>query len=145
MHGRRRAVTLALCALALAACGGGDKSTGPGGSIAGTYTMQTVNGSAPPVTIFQVGTDKVEVTGGSVTMNADNTFSGVTSIRETSGGEALPVETFTCTGTYTRSGSAVTFTEPETDDCGGSYPGTWSNGNTLTVNFAPGLQAVFKK
>ena len=142
MHTRSIAAVVAL--VALGACGGGDKSTGPSGTIAGTYSLKTVNGAALPAVVVQIGADKLEVTSGSVTMNSDNTFNGVTAFRETSSG-VVDESSAVCSGTYSRSGSNVTFTETETEDCGGSYPGTWSNGNTLTVTFAPGIQAVFRK
>jgi len=143
MH-MRRLVTLALAAFSLAACGGSDKPAGPSASIAGTYTLQTVNGRSLPSTIFQVGNDKLEVTGGSVTMNENETFSGVTALRETVEG-VVDDYSASCTGTYTRTGSTVAFAEAESDDCGGNYSGTWTSGNTLTVTFAPGIVAVFKK
>ena len=88
--------------------------------------------------------DKLEVTGGSVTMNENETFSGVTVLRETVEG-VVDDYSASCTGTYTRSGSTVAFAEAESDDCGGNYSGTWTSGNTLTVTFAPRIVAVFKK
>ena len=137
---------LALLTLAAGACGGDDDSTGPNGSIAGTYTLQTVNGSPPPITVFELGDDKIEVTGASVVINENGTFSATSTVRETDAGQ-VTTSSSVCSGTYTRSGSTVTFTEPDSnnEDCGGSYTGTWSNGNTLTIAFGPGLQAVFRK
>lgn len=147
MHRPRRLVSAAIVAVTMlaAACGGGDKSTGPT-TLEGTYTLKTVNGSAPPVIIAQLGADKVEVLGGSLLMNANNTFSGSTTVRFTESG-VVSTETADCDGSFTRSGNAVTFSEDDdvSGDCGGTYSGTFSNGNTLTVNFAPGIQAVFKK
>src|SRR5215207_1261249 len=129
-----------LVTIGASACGGGDKSTGPG-TLAGTYDLQSINGIAPPVTIYQEGTFKVEVTDAGITMNADNTFVGSTTIRESDVGGSSSSSTV-CLGTYTRNGNSITFIEPSssTDDCGGSYGGTWSNGNTLTITVAPGLQ-----
>jgi len=137
---------LALLTLAAGACGGDDDSTGPNGSIAGTYTLRTVNGSPPPITLLEFQDYKVEVTAASVVMNANNTFSATSTFRETDAGE-VTTSNSVCTGTYAVSGSTVTFTEPEStnEDCGGSYTGTWSNGNTLTVAFGGGLEAVFRK
>ena len=135
----------ALLTIGTTACGGGDKSTGPG-SLAGTYDLQSINGMTLPVTVYQEGSYKVEVTDGSVTMNADNTFLGSTTIRESDAGGSSS-SSVVCPGTYTRNGSAITFAESPSsdDDCGGTYAGTWSNGNTITVTFAPGVQAVFRK
>ena len=135
---------LAALALALAACGGSDKSTGPGGTLEGTYALKTINGRALPAVVFQIPDDKVEITSGSVTMNANNSFSETVTLRETITGSPVEETPITCPGTYTRSGSAITFSEPETEDCGGTYTGTWSSGNTLTVNFG-GVTGVFRK
>src|SRR5690242_646649 len=108
---RIRSIALVVATLAMGACGG-DKATGPGGTLAGNYTLRTVNGGGLPVVIAQLGSDKLEVTSGSVTMNENNTFTGVTAFRETIDGD---VDTFTatCPGTYTRSGSSITFTEAD--------------------------------
>ena len=137
---------LALLTFAASACGGDDDPSGPNGSIAGTYTLRTVNGSPPPVTLLEFQDFKVEVTAASIVMNANNTFSATSTFRETDAG-VVTTSTSVCSGTYSLSGSTVTFTEPDSDneDCGGSYTGTWSNGNTLTVSFDAGLQAVFRK
>ena len=145
---RRTLATAALALLTLAsgACGGDDDSTGPNGSIAGTYTLQTINGDPPPVTLLEFDTYKIEVTGASIVLNTNNTFSATSAFRETDDGQ-VTTSNSVCAGTYTRSGSTVTFSEPESinEDCGGSYTGTWSNGNTLTVTFDAGVQAVFRK
>ena len=141
-----RSLTMAAAALLMigtSACGG-DKSTGPNGTLAGTYDLKSVNGTAPPVTVFQAGTYRVQVTDGEIDLEANNTFNVSFTVRETDVGEDITT-TSICPGTYTQSGNTITFTEPETEDCGGSYVGTWSNGNTLTIDFGAGLQGVFRK
>ena len=143
---RIRSIATVVALIAVGACGGDDKpATGPGGTLSGTYTLQTVNGGGLPATVLQLGTYKAEILSGNITLNDNNTFTGVTTVRETTDGVADDPYTASCPGTYTRSGSTVTFTEPETDDCGGTYTATWSTGNTLNVNFGGGLTAVFKK
>lgn len=139
------AAAVTLLAVGTSACGG-DKATGPGGSIAGTYNLQTVNGAAPPVILLQIGAYKLEVTAANLVVNSNNTFSSSSTYRETDAGTTT-TSTSVCAGTYTRNGNSLTFTEPETsnEDCGGTYTGTWSNGNTLTVALDAEVQAVFRK
>lgn len=121
----------------LGACG---DSTGPGGgSITGTYKLQTVNGNPLPYVIVQVGSDKVEVSEGSLTLNADNTYSSRFTFRTTEGGQ-VTTETDTSVGTYTRNNNAITFTDSSD---GETITGSVS-GNTITFT-EEGLVLVFKK
>jgi ABC-type glycerol-3-phosphate transport system substrate-binding protein len=103
----RRSFLVALAGITLAAACGGDSATGPD-SIVGTYTLQTVNGVATPVTVFQDASGRVEVTGGRVSLNADGTFSDAIDLRLTSGQTVLTT-TETAVGTYVRSGDNITF------------------------------------
>jgi hypothetical protein len=94
---------LALTATATA-CGGGD-STAPQ-SIAGTYTLQSVNNAPLPFTTSEDATYKAEILSWVVTLNGDNTFSHV--FRGRSADNGLTTEnTLTSSGTYTRSGATV--------------------------------------
>jgi hypothetical protein len=134
-----------LAALAMGACGG-DKSTGTKASLPGTYTMKTVNGSTLPVTYYQDASEKDEITSGNLVINSNNTFSETASFRVTLSGQTS-TSSSTCTGTFTQNGNSITFTEAvsSNEDCGGSYVGSWSNGNTLTVAFDAGIQVVYRK
>jgi hypothetical protein len=117
------AFTLATAAIAC----GGDDSTGPSTSIAGTYTLRTVNGGNLPYTLIQIGQDKLEIIAGAISLNADNTFSDRITIRTTEGG--IPdEEEFIAVGTYTVNGNTVTLTESGSGD---RYSLAHS-GNTLT-------------
>lgn len=118
------AVTLALAsATALSGC---DVF---GGGHTGTYTLKTVNGKSLPAVLIEVtGSYKLEITGGSVTLNEDNTFSGSISFRETEG-TTITTSTERDQGTYSKSGNLITFNSPGT---GSSFTGTLSGG-TLTV------------
>jgi hypothetical protein len=98
------AVLFAGLALTSTACGGGDSSGPP--SIAGTYTLQTVNNAPLPFTTSEDATYKAEILSWVVTLNANNTYSFVFRGRSTDNG--VPTEnTITSTGTYTVSGSTV--------------------------------------
>jgi hypothetical protein len=130
-----------LCAAALlaftAACGGGDGVSEPV-SVAGTYTLQSVNGGPLPFVIFDESGYKLEITAASYVLTGAGTFTNSATFRETEGGAVL-TSTETFTGQYTFSGSTVTFTDSE----GEVYAGTISGG-TLVFN-EDGLSAVFVK
>lgn len=129
-----------LFAVVLSACGGGDDSTGPGSAnISGTYTLRTINGRSLPATVFQAGADRVEVLSGNVTLTDGGTYTTQNTVRTTFGGVAS-TESETDAGTYTRSGTALTF---RSSDDGTTVSGTVSNG-AITVVFE-GLSAVYRK
>ena len=115
-------------------CGG--DATGPE-AVAGNYTLRTVNGQDLPVVIVQVLDEKIEVTAGSWRINSDNTFSTSLTLATTTGGTTTS-ETGSNNGTYTLSGSAITFTFPDASTSSGSI-----SGNTLTV-IDEGLSLVFR-
>jgi hypothetical protein len=122
---------LAALVFTLVACGG-DKATGPQ-SVAGSYTLRTVNGGNPPSTIYQDTQEKLEVTDGTVVLNANNTWQGTLGVRITnlstsqvSNLPGLPLSG----GTYTLNGGTLTLDDPG-DQL--SFTGTVSNG-TLTVS-----------
>ena len=64
----------------MTACG--DDGTGLE-NIAGTYTLQTVDGEELPVVLEETETSLREITAGSLTLNQDATCSGVSVFRET--------------------------------------------------------------
>lgn len=105
----------ATAAIALMGCGS-DAPLAPengnggntGGGITGTYSLTTVNGGTLPVVLFQNSTDKVEITAGSISLNADNSTTFSLTIRETSGG-SVSTETETDVGTYSVTGNQVNF------------------------------------
>jgi hypothetical protein len=138
---RRLIPTLLFLAAAITACGG--DSTGPNGSLPGTYNLQTVDTRPVPVVLFEDADYKLEITSGSFAITSGSSFTESLIIKETdsSGSLSTPV---TCTGTYTRSGNTLVLTEPETDDCGGTYDAAWNGGNQLTVDYG-GLVAVYRR
>lgn len=123
---------LAALVFTLVACGG-DKATGPQ-SIAGSYTLRTVNGGNPPSAVYQDTQQKLEVTDGTLNLAADNTWSG------TLGGRVTDLSTNQIThdfpglalggGSYTVSGNSLTLNDPAE---GLTFTGTVSGG-TLTLN-----------
>jgi hypothetical protein len=98
------AMTAAAIAM-LAACG--SDSTGPStANVAGTYTLTAVNGSSLPYTVPHTGENTGIVQDATITLGADSTYL-VTADGTLNGFEGA---LFTDEGTYSVSGSQVTFT-----------------------------------
>lgn len=116
---------LTLLFFGLVACG--DDATGLD-DIAGTYTLQTVDGEGLPAVLEEVGTIfLLEITAGSTTLNQDMTCSVVSMFRVTDNGVATN-ETVTDACTYTFDSGAVTLDVEGLDSASGSI-----TGSTLTV------------
>ena len=132
---------LAVMAAMVVAVGACSDSSGPdeGGSIAGTYSLRTVNGSNLPFTVVQLPEFKVEVVSDVVTLNANNTFSEVFTSRTTEG-TTVTTESETTTGTYTLTGSLLRMTDTE----GNVITAAFSAGNTLTAT-AGNFTLVYRK
>jgi hypothetical protein len=109
---RRLALVLAaVVPLALAGSCGGDSATGPGDTnIAGSYTLQSVNGNSLPWRPIVVGNDFFEITSGGASINADGTYSLTFNWRESISGQ-VSTGSESSVGTYTRNGNAITFTD----------------------------------
>ena len=121
--------------IVLSGCGG--DATGPE-SVAGNYTLRTINGQNLPFVVVQVLVDKIEVTAGSVRLNSDKTFSSSLTLATTDGGTTTSA-TETQTGTYALNGTAITLVFQASSPSSGSI-----SGNTLTI-IDEGLSWVFKK
>src|SRR3954471_14237805 len=93
-------------ATAATACGG-DSATGPSGTIAGTWNLQTVNGAALPFVVGQVGTSKVELTSDVFTLTSTGSFTEIVTLRTTQNGQVTN-SSQSDAGTYTVNGTAVT-------------------------------------
>lgn len=134
---------LFLSVLGLAACGG--DSTGPRGSLAGSYNLVTIAGQNLPL-VFQDATGKLELLSGSFVIDGTNTFTETIVLRvsDASGTVILPAAPVACSGTYTRSGNTLTLLETETDQCGGTWTGTWDGRNSVSVDY-DGAIAVYKR
>jgi hypothetical protein len=130
-----------LCAAAVlaftAACGGSDGVSEPV-SVAGTYTLQSVNGGPLPFVIFDESGYKLEITAASYVLTSAGTFTNSATYRETESG-TVTMSTETYSGQYTLTDSTVTFTDSD----GEVYTATISGGNLLFND--DGLTAVFVK
>lgn len=134
----RRLVVVA--ALALAAACGGD-ATGPdgGATIAGRYTLQSVDGDLPPIEYVNDDTLEVHLVSAVVTLHADGTFGDTTTFSVTRGGETT-TEIDGYRGTYQRSGAAVTFVTNDSQ----AYAMTYDGEDRLTQNIQ-GTIFIFRR
>jgi len=127
----RRALVALVSLFVLTTAGVCDSTdtTSPEG-VAGTYTLVSVNGQNLPATT-QDGT----ITAGSLTINANNTFS----FSETRTGQAAQV----ASGTWSVSGSTYTFhptSAGDNEDATGTI-----NGNTATITASEGVLVLVKQ
>ncbi len=128
---RQLAVATGIAAASLvAACSSSsDSPTGPANPNPGpsAYSMTTVRGMAVPHTFTDAVGKKLTVQGGSLTMNANGTFA-------LNYKGKLQANSFDLTdkGSYSKSGSVVTFTP---DDGDPSYTGRISGNSVAVDNF----------
>jgi len=128
-----------LVALALAC--GGDNVNGPTTeSVAGNYSLTMVNGSPLPFVVAEVRDDKLEVTAGSLSINADNSYALTFGLRETQGA-TVTTETVTEAGTYHRSSNTLSF---HPNDDSGDWSASYASGGTITMGTG-GETLVFKR
>ena len=135
-----RKLRLALIALAVLACGG-DSTAPTNASVAGTWSLRSINGSALPFVVFQDATSKEELTSDVFTFTSSGTFTEHTTIRETLSSQVTTTDQ-TDDGTYTLNGTAITV---HFNSDGSNMTGSVS-GNTITVtDSGSGLVGVYQK
>ena len=120
--------TVALAVAFTTACGG-DSSTGPS-SVAGTYSLTTVNSSPLPYVFINDASGKIEILSDVYTVSDNGTYTNPTIIRSTVNG-TVTTDTLTSDGTYTRSGNSITLTDSA--DPTSKLSGTVTTG-ALTIN-----------
>ncbi len=114
--------------LPLAACRDG---TGPS-RIDGTYTLVSINTQALPVTIFASNAGRVDITGSTLELRSDLTYTETINRHLVPAGAAADSDVLIEKGSYTVAGNTVTFTQLTDDGRRGfSYTGT-VEGNSLT-------------
>ena len=129
-------------ALVMAACGG-DNAFGPDGvgngdpsaSLAGTYTLTSVDGQLPYV-FFQNSAGRTEFYGGTMVMRADRSYTETLNVRAVfSDGAPSQTDNAVETGTFTVNGTQLTFAVPPIgQELGYSYNGTL-NGRNFTYTY----------
>lgn len=141
---RRFATCVALAATLVTAAGCGSDANAPDTSHVGRYDMVSIDGDPLPITIFDMPGYMLELTDGSLTLNANNSFvESITTVETVDGTMGSP-ESVSCPGTYTRSGNTVTLTTPETVACAGQRVTGTLSGRTLAVDY-DGTTVVFSR
>jgi hypothetical protein len=135
----RRFVTLALV-LAVIGCGSDNSTTPTNTSVAGTWTLQTVNGSALPFTLA-TSPAKLEVLSYVVVVTSNGTWTSSEQTRTTIGTQPPVTATVTDAGTYTISGNNVALTS---NTAGSAAQAGTVSGNTFTI-VQSGFTFVFQK
>lgn len=117
---------LALALIVAAACG---DAIGPAVGVEGTYELHTINGEAPPVTVYEEE-DPVEgmtftfdVAGGSLQLAGGGEFLMTLGWQVRANGTLVAADTETWSGSYQVDGTTITFTDPEGDVVVGQIDG----------------------
>jgi hypothetical protein len=107
----------------LAAC---DRTTGPTGGMNATFDLRSIDGTSLPLT-STLGTATLRITSDVLTLHSDGSYEDATTYAIPSG-QSTQVSTTVERGSYSVSGSTITFRSQTT---GGRYAGSL-NGTTLT-------------
>jgi hypothetical protein len=110
------------------ACGGG--STEPTANVSGTFTLQTINGSAPPVSIYSDPNESLTIKGGSLTLTSDRTYSLIEQEHVVIEDQIVD-DVYSETGTFTQTGNNLELTAVNTGGPAFNHHMTWS-GNQIT-------------
>jgi len=138
----RRLLALAMVLATTLTAAGCSDSTGPADSLAGTYSLSSVNGITPPVTVIGgpgAGYTE-EVIGGSIVLDTQGNYTGTIRYRDTYTNQPPTVFDDTIVGYWTLSGTTLTLTDSQTGD---QYFGTVS-GRTITLSNS-GYTEVYTK
>ena len=122
--------TFAATVVATTACGG-DSSTGPSITTAGSYSLQSVNSQQLPYVILDDANGKFEILADTYAISGNGTYTGQTLVRSTINAE-VQTDTLSSNGTYTRSGNSISLTDAS--DPTNTVTGTLSaTGLTISV------------
>ncbi|MBK5187538.1 MAG: hypothetical protein JJD97_04785 [Gemmatimonadaceae bacterium] len=132
-HGFARALIAAAlgASLVMASACGSSTLTGPT-DVPGTYSLHTVDGLTPPVTVPNPRTHAIVINSVTATLNGNNTYAVAGT--GTEDGNASTV--ITDAGTYSQSGSTLHFTS--TTFSGATYSAT-AKTDTMTVTLPGGF------
>ena len=126
----KRLLSLALFAALAASAVSCSDSTGPGDSLAGTYTLRSINGVTPPVVTYQDASVREEVVSGQILLDAAGNYQGTTRYRDTYTGSQPQLVDDVTTGYWTLSGNQIALTDQDYPN--DPFYGTVS-GNTITL------------
>ncbi len=131
-----RRFLLAIVLAFAAACG---DSSGPDAGHRGEYTLRSFDGDPLPATLFEDAQDYIRIDSGSLSLDADGSFTIVSTLSYRIEGDAGS-ETGALVGTYTRSGSTIVLTDTD----GEVFTATYDGANQLTIT-DEGSVLVYRK
>ena len=134
-----RSVAALIIAPALIACGDDDPSGPSAATVAGAYTLRTVNGQALPFVFINQPTLRVEVISDEYLLNENGTFTTTITLRETED-TVVTMTSDSYSGQWLVSGNNVNLNSVEV----GREQASFSNGNTLTFALN-GVTLVYRK
>ena len=131
---RKMTVMLVAAATAMAvACGGSDDNNSITGTdlvaVDGIYTLQAVDGQAPPILLYQQDTTSVTALDGHLAITVNGTWTETVTLRTVAGTDTT-IDTASATGTLFRSGSSLVFADVNNNLY---YSGT-ASANRLDLN-----------
>ena len=135
---RRTTLILACCGVAAVAACGGDGSTSPTPTAAGSYELMEVEGTAVPVTLHG-GEDTLVIRGGTLDLSADNQFDLELEILWNGQSGSIPLE-----GDYTVDGGNLEFDAVRNDLDLVGFEGEL-DGDELAVSGILGLEYLFER
>lgn len=121
----RRTALSVIAVTLITACGG--DSTAPKTTVAGTWSLQSINGASLPASFPPSNGSTITVTASTLNMVANGTYNEVISLRIVTGA-ATTTTTVSEVGTWTENNGSVFFSD-QTDKT--TYQGSVT-GNTLT-------------
>jgi hypothetical protein len=127
----KRILMLAFAAALTMGASACQDTTNPSSVLSGTYTLRSINGQTPPVTVDAT----TEITGGYIRIDRDGTYSDVLTYRDLSSGISTDE---TINGTWALSGNTVEFTD--FNDPYNPYYASVSNGQIVFTNNSGGYQ-----
>lgn len=130
-----RRILAAVLVMLVAACRG-DGPTAPANQPTGTYALVQVNGTSLPTTFFQNSAGRAEFVSGTLVLRTDGSYTETRNTRLVFTLGGTENSTLVENGTYSITGSQVTFTIPASESQSAvSYTGALSNGTvTYTWN-----------
>lgn len=114
-------------------------TTSPGAVLSGTYTLQSINNVAPPVTLYADVNGGTQVIAGQIQINRDGTFTDVVTYRDLSpsGAPGAPYND-TIYGTWALSGNTLQFYDSSNPT--NQYYATVSGNQLVFLNSSNGTQ-----
>jgi hypothetical protein len=108
----KRLLSFALIlATTFTAAGCSDTSTGPAGSLTGTYTLRAISGQLVPASLYyNSASDHIEILSSQITLYSDGTYADATRVQDTQNGFTQTYDDNT-QGNWLLSGSQLTLAD----------------------------------